>query len=1492
MNRKKKYQSLAGFAVALALLGCAMWFELQQTAHMLETVEWVAQTHETQANRTRLLSLVLEAEVLTGLPVFLNEFEEAATRLARQELKLEKLTRDKRQKAALRALKPLIAERIAYARRIHELHQNSGAEAAVREAATLKGKNLTDEIRARFALMDARGQVLLDERSAAARSEARMTSLFTVASSGLGMALLVTVFALMFREKRHRHLAETEGDRFFNLSLDLICIANTDGWFKRVNPSFTTTLGWSAEEILARPFIEFVHPDDRAATLREVEKLAAGQPTIHFENRYQCKDGSWKWLSWHTVPQSDGTLYASVRDMTELKLAEENLRRSEQEFRSMAEAMPQIVWATRPDGWNTFFNQKWVDYTGLTMEESHGHGWNKPFHPDDQQRAWDAWQRATQNNERYSLECRLRRADGVYRWWLIRGAQMRGANGEVLKWFGTCTDIEESKQAEEALRRSEENLYVTLASIGDAVLATDAAGRVTRLNPVAEKLTGWTLAEAQGRPVAEVFHIINEETRELANIPVDKVLATGKIQGLANHTVIIARDGTERPIADSAAPIRNKDGQVLGVVLVFRDMTDERHAARKIEELYRYYEALVGCVADGLHVLNLDGTITFENPAAERMLGYAKGELLGRPAHATIHHHDAAGEEYPIAQCPIYTTLRDGQNRTVHGEVFWRKDGTSFPVEYIVSPIIDAEGRRTGAVVAFRDETERFKQEHALRESEVLNRAVLNSVMANIAVVDRHGQIITINEGWERFARENGADAPTPGVGVGANYLEVCARAVRDVGDEAQQLLNGLRGVLAHSQATFRHEYACHSPTEQRWFTMQVSPLSRADGGAVIAQINITERKRAEQVLADFKAALDEHAIVTITDPNGMMTYANDKFCMISKYGREEMLGQDHRIMNSGHHPKEFIREMWETISSGRIWKGEIKNRAKDGTFYWLDSTIVPFLGADGKPAQYIAIRTDITESKRAEEEILRFNTALEELVAQRTAEMRQALATLDATEDGAFIFEPDTLLHTYVNEGAIRQLGYTRAELLGRSALDFKPEFTEARYREMLAPMLRGEVGAHRFTTLHRHKDGHDFPVEINLQYVAPSGLSGRFIAIVRDITERVKQERLFRRSQRLESIGTLAGGIAHDLNNALAPIIIAVQLIRMGRPEEAGQYIDVIEAGANRGADMVRHLLTFAKGAEGQRSLVQLRHQIQDISKIIRYTFDRSIRLEVRQDKELAPIVADATQIHQILLNLCVNARDAMPGGGTLTIEADNFTADEAFVGFVADARPGSYVRLTVRDTGTGIPPEILDRIFDPFFTTKGPEKGTGLGLSTLVGIVKGHGGFIRVYSEVGRGSTFEIYLPITEETYAQAEPVTAVAPVGQGELILVVDDEVPICEMLLRLLKEMGYTVITAADGIEALIHFGQHRAELKLIITDLSMPAMDGVALARTVKRLSPTTPIIAMTGHTDENRQSTLRELGVIQLPKPFSLTTLNGALQTVFSGIKKPWQKP
>ena len=472
------------------------------------------------------------------------------------------------------------------------------------------------------------------------------------------------------------------------------------------------------------------------------------------------------------------------------------------------------------------------------------------------------------------------------------------------------------------------------------------------------------------------------------------------------------------------------------------------------------------------------------------------------------------------------------------------------------------------------------------------------------------------------------------------------------------------------------------------------------------------------------------------------------------------------------------------------------------------------------------------------------------------------------------------------------RQIGYEDHELPNEYSVWVEHMHPNDRHRilEQLAAFKQDPGKGCSVDFRFRHKDGSYRWIRTRALLLSDSdGKPVRMLGAHLDYTERKNEEDRLLCAQRTESLGTLAGGVAHDLNNALAPILMGVELLRIEYPD-AGDTIDLFEASAKRGADMVRQLLTFAKGTEGERVNVEVGHLITEMHGLMRGTFPKSIHLKIDSSPILPSVLGDTTQLHRVLFNLCINARDAMLDGGTLSImtRVKDISVDDAES--IHDAQPGRYVEVEVRDTGEGVQPEILDRIMDPFFTTKAPHKGTGLGLSTVTGILKGHGGFLLVNSQLGEGTAFKVYLPaqdISEETAGQVEPEQILD--GTGKVILFVDDEADLRKVASFILQRKGFKPVTAVDGADGLIKALKYQSELQAIILDLHMPTMDGLEFARKLRQFLPAVPVLVSSGRMESQVAEKFRSLSIHDfLDKPFTEGQLTGALKGM---LNEKWKR-
>ncbi len=575
-------------------------------------------------------------------------------------------------------------------------------------------------------------------------------------------------------------------------------------------------------------------------------------------------------------------------------------------------------------------------------------------------------------------------------------------------------------------------------------------------------------------------------------------------------------------------------------------------------------------------------------------------------------------------------------------------------------------------------------------------------------------------------------------------------------------------------------------------------------------------------------------------------------------------------VSRYGYSRAEFLEMGIEDIrakdGSGPDRAGMWRHKTRGGGLIDVEITSHT-LDFDGRKAEIVLVH-DITERKRTESEI------------HRSTDLLRAIT--GSTTDAIFVKDIEGR-YLFFNEAASDLTGKPAEEIIGRDDHSlFEGDGAQVAMENDQLVMRTNQVQT-REEVLTSSGVTRTY-LATKAPYRDGAGNVIGIIGISRDITDRKNLERQFLRSQRLESIGTLAGGIAHDLNNVLSPIMMAIDLLRSHvNDPDAADILNVIARSARRGAEMVGQVLTFARGMEGKSEEINASDVISDLVRIIEDTFPKNIRIESRQEPSLWSIKGDPTQIHQVLLNLCVNARDAMKDGGVITLHAENLLIDEHDAGMDIDARPGPYLRVEVADTGHGIPAETIDKVFDPFFTTKNVGEGTGLGLSSSLAIIKGHGGFIRVNSGPGKGARFVIHLPaLTGGGPMAASHQRAVLPQGNGETVMVVDDEESIRHITGRTLESFGYKVLLASDGSEAVSMYARHQSSIRVVLTDMMMPVMDGPSTIHVLRRLNPSLRIIGASGINTENHVAKAAGAGVDHfLAKPYTAETLLQAIRKV-----------
>jgi len=822
--------------------------------------------------------------------------------------------------------------------------------------------------------------------------------------------------------------------------------------------------------------------------------------------------------------------------------------------------------------------------------------------------------------------------------------------------------------------------------------------------------------------------------------------------------------------------------------------------------------------------------------------GRTMDEELGYGWAEGVHPHD-------LDHCiKIYESAFDARQRFTIEYRLRRNDGEYRWVLDNGVPIYSDTGNFSGYIGSCIDITDRKQAEASLLENQIQLAGIIQTAIDAIITVDSRGRVILFNAAAEEmFGCRAGA-----AIGRSLDYFiqerfDVAHPKLAELFDNTNTVSPaGSFGAISGHRA---------DGTE---FPIEASISQSVIGDDKISTLiirDLTSRKMAERALTRQARLLDlSHEAILVWDLHGDILYWNHGAEELYGWKKDEVLGCTSHVLLKTVFPIP-CEQIHDLLLTENRWAGELVQQTSDGRSIVVEARLLLVREDDGQP-YVLETDRDVTERKRSEEQL------------------RNQAALLDKATDAILVKDRADRI-TLWSKGAERLYGWTATEAVGRRPQELGYWENDREFKEAKRVLL--ETGQWRGEAQHTTKDGDRLTVDNRWTLLRDGdGKPESVLVINTDITEKKKLETQFLRAQRLDSLGTLAGGIAHDLNNILAPIMMAVGILEMKLPDEdSRRVLNLLHSNVERGGNLVRQILDFARGVEGTRSLLQPERLMAEIVIILKDTLSKSIDIRTVVGQNLWRIDADPTQIQQVVINLVINAAEAMPRGGTVMLEAKNVMVDESFARMNFGASVGPHLCISIRDTGPGIPGDVIDRIFDPFFTTKEQTQGAGLGLSTVLTLVKSHGGFIDLNSEEGRGSEFMVYLPASPFALTSQPEAGAELPRGDGQLILVTDDEPAIREITRKTLEAYGYHVITAADGTEAVALFAQQKQEVKLVLTDVMMPYMDGPALIRAITKMRRDIKVIVSSGLRSNSRLAEGRIDGARAfLWKPYTAETL------------------
>ncbi len=1253
------------------------------------------------------------------------------------------------------------------------------------------------------------------------------------------------------RVEAERALADSEAKFAAAFGLSPIAMTLTEvktGTFIDVNDAFLAATGYSRSEVIGRSSLElnlYSDPSDRVALLADVARF--GQIADR-AMQVRTKPGELRdcLISGRTLTVGDRSLLlASIMDITEQREVERALRASEQRFRSVTENAPDIIYVLDLAARQLIYlnRNELLGYTRAELQASSSILY--AVHPDDLAAVRAQWLAPLSPGKSDSIEYRLRNKAGDWEWVHQRSRLIEGEPGQPPSLLVvTLSIVTERRHAESRLRESEERFRLAFENANDGVCLVGMDGGLLRVNARMADMFGYNAAEMETMSVQDLTH---PDSIEASPTFINQAVAGESAHGVFDKKYI-HRDGRELWGRVSSSLVRDAAGAPLYFISHVQDITEWRRAVTELADREARLHAIYDFAGVAIAVTEMDGCILDCNPHWREMLGYSQADLQGLSTGRITHPDDVAESQRHMED------LVAGRIASYRIEKrYLRADGQVLWADLSVSPLRDAQGVPVALVGAWTNITARKQAEAALHESEERYRLVMQGSGAGIWDWDLLRRRVYFSPQWKRMRGYDGDE-------IGDGDREWSERIHPDDRANVDATLDAYLAEAAQTPGNpprFSLDYRSrHKDGSWLWIHDEGIVQLAADGTPVRmvgSEIDITQRKRAEEALRHSEGRLRaifeaSQAGILVSSLGGVIEFANQAAADLFGTSLDKVIGSAY-LTHVHPSEQETAGQFIHRLAAGDLdaLVTERHFQRADGREFWGLLSTRPLLDEAGNPSALLGIITDITEYKRvvaslrAAADDLRKAQSVARLgswtwhIADDRLEWSDEMYTIFGIDKGSFTGNLADVI-----EAAIHPDDHAAVEAANRVGIETgRPEPLEYRvcWSDGSVRTVWSEAGE-------LVRDGGQRPV--------------RLTGIVQDITERKEaeqeRERLLlqlQQAQKMETIGRLAGGIAHDFNNLLAVILMRLEMGLAMTEADAPIRRHLSESlhAAQRSADLTRQLLGFARRQPVTPRVLDFNASVADLLDMLRQLIGEEIRLTWQPGTDLWPVKLDPAQLSQILANLCVNARDAIDGAGTILIATQNVLLDVATAEASGETTAAAHVLLTVSDDGSGIDKAILDRLFEPFMTTKGVGKGTGLGLATVYGIVQQNGGDIRVYSEPGIGTTFRIYLPRHAGAFEPAmDDAPGEAPQGAGETILLVEDERAVMEMANELLDQLGYVVLAAATPGEALKVANSYPGPIDLVVTDVIMPEMNGRELAEQIQARRPAIRILYISGY--------------------------------------------